>query len=189
MVQLERLYRDDRIDTATDNMACRINRTVADQLQAHLPRRPPNGKRVIIACADADREELGAQMIADLLQSHGWEVYLVGPGVPHDEVLGLIGRLRPQVLLIRGTRPAEVPEIRRLIDLTREVGVCPTMNIVVSGGIFGRVDGLWQEVASDVCVNTPREIVQTINNLEPRQPGLRRLGIVKKRRRRRKVAV
>lgn len=189
MVQIERLYRDDRIDTAIDNMACRINRTVADQLQAHLRKQPPNGKRIIITCADAEREELGAQMLADLFQADGWEPYFIGPGVPHDEILALIGRLCPSILLIYGTQPSEVPDVRRLIDLIREIGVCPTMNIVVSGGVFTRVDGLWQEVAADVCVGMPREVVATVNELEPRKPGPRHLGIVKKRRRRRKVAV
>jgi len=78
MAQLERLYRDDRIDTAIDNMACRINHTVADQLQAHLPKRVPNGKRIVVTCGDDQRQVIGAQMLADLLQSDGWDVYFVG---------------------------------------------------------------------------------------------------------------
>jgi methanogenic corrinoid protein MtbC1 len=189
LAQIERLYRDDRVDRAIDNMACRINRTVTDQLQAHLPRRLPNGKRIIISAADEAREEIGAQMLADLLQSDGWDVYLLGAGVPQDELLRLVGQLRPNVLLIYGTQPPEVPGVRRLVELIREIGVCPTMNVVVSGGVFNRVDGLWQEVGADVFAAPPREVVLTINELGPRQPGPRRLGIVKKRRRRRKVAV
>jgi methanogenic corrinoid protein MtbC1 len=189
MVQVERLFRDDRIDVAIDSMASRISRTVTDQLQAHLPRRATNGKRVLICCADDEREQIGGQLLADLLQSHGWEVYLIGAGVPDDELLKLVGQLHPHVLMIYGTRPSEVPGARRIVELIREIGVCPTMNIVASGGVFNRVDGLWQEVGADVFVAHPRDVVDTINALEPRKPGPRRLGIVKKRRRRRKVAV
>ena len=189
MTQIERLYRDDRIDAAIANMACRINRTVADQLQVHLPRWAPNGKRIIIACADEPREEIGAEMLADLFQSDGWDVYFLGAGVPHDELLRLVGELRPNVLLIYGTQPPEVPNVRRFVELIREIGVCPTMNIVASGGVFNRVDGLWQEVGADVFADNPRDVVKIVGNLEPRKPGPRRPGIVKKRRRRRKVAV
>jgi len=189
LAQVERLYRDDRVDRAIDNMACRINRTVTDQLQTHLPKRLPNGKRIIITAADEPREEIGAQMLADLLQSDGWDVYLLGAGVPHDELLRLVGQLCPTVLLIYGTQPPEVPGVRRLVELIREIGVCPTMNIVASGGVFNRVDGLWQEVGADVFAELPRQVVRTVNELEPRKPGPRRLGIVKKRRRRRKAAV
>jgi methanogenic corrinoid protein MtbC1 len=189
MAQVERLFRDDRIDIAIDNMACRISRTVTDQLQAHLPRPVPNGKRILICCADDEREQIGGQMLADLLQSHGWDVYFIGAAVPDDELLKLVGQLHPQALMIYGVRPSEVPGARRIVELIREIGVCPTMNIVASGGVFNRVDGLWQEVGADVFVEHPQDVVRTIDELEPRKPGPRRLGIVKKRRRRRKVAV
>ena len=65
LAQIERLHRDDRINTAVEHLASRINRTLADQLQAHLPRQPGNGKRVLVPCADGPHEELGAQMVGD----------------------------------------------------------------------------------------------------------------------------
>lgn len=186
--QVDRLFRDDRIDIAVNNMACRINRTVTDQLQAHLPSNPPNGRRLIVVCAEDEREAIGGQMLADLFQADGWEVYLLSAAIPDDELLKLVGQLRPEVLMIYGTQPPEVPHVRRFVELIREIGVCPSMNIVASGGVFNRVDGLWQEVGADAFVEQPREVVQTVNDLAPRVPGLRKIGIVKKRRRRRKIA-
>jgi methanogenic corrinoid protein MtbC1 len=188
MAQVERLYRDDRINTALEHMACRINRTVADQLQSCLPKQPPSGRRVIVASGDGPHEELGAQMVADLFQAHGWDVYFVGGGVPDDEILALVGQVRPHVLLIFGAHPEAVPNTRAMIERIREVGVCPTMNIIVTGGIFNRADGLWQEIGADTCCDSPRSTITTANQLPPRQPNAPRLGIVKKRRRRRKTA-
>ncbi len=187
--QVDRLFRDDRIDRAINNMACRITRTVTDQLQVHLPRQGLNGKRVIITASDDPHEEIGAQMLADLMQSDGWDVYFIGAGVPHDELLKLIGHMCPHALMIYGTQPAEVPQVRVLVEMLREIGVCPTMNIVASGGVFNRVDGLWQEVGADAFAERPREAVSMVNEMEPRKPGPRKLGIVKKRRRRRKATV
>jgi len=189
MIQVERLFRDDRIDIAINNMASRINRTVTDQLQAHLPRREATGLRIIVSCADDEREAVGGQMLADLFQSNGWESYYLGAGVPDDELLKLVGRLRPDVLMIYGTQPSEVPGARRFVELIREIGVCQTMNIVASGGVFNRVDGLWQEVGADAFVAEPCDVISQVSALPPRIPGPRKLGIVKKRRRRRKVAV
>jgi methanogenic corrinoid protein MtbC1 len=188
MAQVERLFRDDRINTAAEHMACRINRTVADQLQAHLTRRPTNGRRVIIACADGPHEELGAQMVGDLFQADGWEVFFVGGGVPDDEVLAMVGQLRPHALLIFGAIPEAVPNTRALIERIREVGTCPTMNIVVIGGIFNRAEGLWREVGADAFSEDLKGVLQTANELGPRVPHTSRVGLVKKRRRRRKAA-
>ena len=188
MTQIDRLYRDDRIEAVLENMATRINRTVADQLQARLPREARRGKRVIVVCATERCQEIAGQMVADQFQASGWDVFLIGADVPNDELLKLVGDQRPHAMLIYGTQPADVPAARQLVELIRDIGVCPTMNIVASGGVFNRVDGLWQEVGADAFADNPREVVERVDSLPPRIPGPRKLGIVKKRRRRRKAA-
>ena len=186
MERVDKLYRADRINTAAEHMATRINRTVADQLQARLQHRERNGKRVLIACADGEPEELGGQMCADLFEARGWETYFLGGGVPNDEILSLVGQLRPDLLLIFGTQPAGVPGVRRLIDLIREVGVAPTMNIMVSGGVFNRADGLWKEVNADLTAKTAQQAIPLAEAAPPRTPTVPRPGAPKKRRRRRR---
>lgn len=188
VAQVERLYADDRINVAIEHMAGRINRTIVDQLQAHLPRKPHCGKRLLVACADDEGGELGAQMVADLFQADGWEVFFVGGGVPDDEILMMVGSLRPHILLIFGAHPEAVANTRAMVERIRDVGVCPSMNVVVTGGIFNRADGLWQEIGADAFAATPRSVLDKANELGPRQPHVPRLGIVKKRRRRRKNA-
>jgi methanogenic corrinoid protein MtbC1 len=189
MVQVDRLFRDDRINSAAEHMACRINQAVVGQLQPKLNQEPRNHKRVLVTCGVGDQEELGAGVVADLLQADGWEVFHVGGGVPEDEVLTMVGHVRPHVLVLFATRPEDVPETRRLVEMIREVGVCPTMNIVVSGGIYNRADGLWQEVGADLFSPSPRELRATLRDLEPRQPHAPRVAVVKKRRRRRKATI
>lgn len=185
MAQVERLYRDHRISTLIENMASRINRTVADQLQAYLPHVAPRGQHILITCAPVEAEELGAQMVADLFQADGWEVLFVGGGVPHDELLEQVGQWRPHVLLIFGTQPQGVPDVRKLVTWIREVDVCPSMNIIVSGGVYNRADGLWQEVGADVFAETARDVLRVANELKPRTTKPTTIGFVKKRRRRR----
>lgn len=186
MERVEQLYREDQINVATEHMATRINRTLADQLQAHLGRSEPNGKRILIACADDEPEELGAQMCADLFEAEGWDVYFLGGGVPNDEVLSVVGSLQPHILLIFGTQPVGVPGVRRLIDLIREVGTNPTMNIMISGGVFNRADGLWQEVNADLFAASAAEALEVAEAAQPRKAEVRIPGAPKKRRRRRR---
>lgn len=189
MVQVDRLYRGDRITMLQEGMACRINRVASDRLQPYLRQAPPRERRMIVLSTEEPREELGAQMLADLLQADGWEVYFAGHGAPDDEILELVGRLRPATLLIFGSRPQAVPQIRRLVDHVREIGVCPTMNVVVSGGVFNRAEGLWREVGADYYSESPKDLVTEVAALPPRPPGTQRVGVVKKRRRRRRSAM
>jgi methanogenic corrinoid protein MtbC1 len=186
MVQVAQMYRADQINQAREHMATRINRLLADQLQAYLERCAPNGKRILITCADGEPEELGAQMCADLFESEGWDVYFLGGGVPNDEILELVGQIRPHILLVFGTQPCGVPGVRKLIDLIREVNASPTMNIMISGGVFNRAEGLWKEVNADLFAPTVGEALQIAAMAEPRKAELRVPGAPKKRRRRRR---
>lgn len=189
MERIEHLFRHDRVNVAVEHMATRICRSIADQVQLHLRRPVPNGRRMVISCADGEPEELGAQMTADLFESRGWEVYFLGSGVPNDEVLNLLGQLRPDLLLVFGTQPGGVPGIRALTDLIREIGVNSTMNIMVSGGVFNRADGLWREVNADLFARTAIDAMRLAEESEPRTADARASTGTRKRRRRRATAL
>jgi hypothetical protein len=75
-----------------------------------------------------------------------------------------------------------------MVENIREIGLCPDMNIVVSGGVFNRADGLWREVGADVFADNARDVLDIVNELGPRIPGARPIGLVKKRRRKRKAS-
>jgi len=160
MAEVEQLYREHRIDLITEHMATRINRTLVDQLQSKLPRGGDRNMKMIITCADGEPEELGAQMCADLFESDGWEVKFLGGGIPNDEILSLVGVIQPDILFIYGTQPSGAPDVRRLIDKTREVGACPKMRIMLSGGIFNRAEGLWDEIGADLFAPTAKEALK-----------------------------
>ncbi len=186
MEGIEKSYRAHSISQASEHMATRIMRVLADQLQTSLTAEPDNGKRILVACADGEPEELGAQMCADLYEANGWSVYFIGGGVPDDEILSLVGQLRPDILLVFGTQPRGVPGVRRLIDLIRSVNANPTMNILVAGGVFNRADGLWKEVNADLFAKTAADALLIAEAAEPRRPEVRIPGAPKKRRRRRR---
>lgn len=186
MEHVDKLYRGDRINAAAESMATRINRSIADQLQLNLIQAPHNGKRIVLTCAPGEPEELGAQMCADLFEADGWDVYFLGGGIPNDEILSIIGQLRPDILLIFGTQPNGVPAVRHLVDMIREIGVNPTMNIMVSGGVFNRAEGLWKEVNADLVAKGVRDAMCLAHTVQPRRPEPVKVGAPKKRRRRRR---
>lgn len=186
MENVEKMWKADRINKATEQLATRINRMIADQLQALLATPAPNGKKALLLCAPHEPEELGAQMICDMLEARGWEVYFLGGGVPDDEVLMLVGLHRPDMLIIYGTRPDDTPAIRGLIDNVRHVDPCPEMNILLTGGIFARTDGLWNEVKADLFTTDLNETIEVVCAAEPRDPS-NQAAAQRRRRRRRPV--
>jgi methanogenic corrinoid protein MtbC1 len=163
MELLQSLYREDRINITSLNLATRLNRQITDQLTAKLDRQDPNGRKALIFCGNAEPEELGGQICADLFEVDGWTVRFAGGGVPDDEVLKLIGEERPDLLVMFGTLPSGVPSVRKLIDYLREVNSCPNMQVMCCGGIYKRAEGLAEEIGADLYAPDAASAVDVAN--------------------------
>jgi methanogenic corrinoid protein MtbC1 len=160
MVEIEKLNREDRITPTQEHLATRINRTIVDQLQNKLPKRENKDKKVTICCAQAELQELGAQMIADLFESDGWEVRFLGGGLSNDDIYAFINNYGPDLLVVYGSTPQQAPSVRLLIDTIKAVNAWPDMRIMVSGGLFARAEGLWEEIGADAFATTPAEALE-----------------------------
>ncbi len=164
MVEIENLLRQGRISPIEEHLATRVNRTIVDQLQNKLPRRPSKNKGIIVCCSEDELQELGAQIMTDLFESDGWDVRFLGGGLTNDDILAFVNEYAPSILLIYGTTPKQAPEIRRLIDKIKSVNAWPDMKIMVSGGLFNRAEGLWQEMEADLYASNPVDALEIADN-------------------------
>ena len=183
MVEIENLLRADKITLVEEHLATRVNRTIVDQLQNKLPRRPGKNKKVVVCCAPDELQELGAQMMTDLFESDGWDVRFLGGGLTNDDILSFINDYGADILLIYGTAPKQAPSVRRLIDTIKSVNAWPDMRILVSGGLFNRAEGLWQEMEADLYAENAIEALQIASGDTPVSQGEQRTINRRKRRR------
>ncbi|NIA07913.1 MAG: hypothetical protein GWP14_09845 [Actinobacteria bacterium] len=185
MEHISELFRSDRIDFVTEHQAVRINRALADQMQAELPQLEPTGQKVIVSCSDVEGHELGAQIMADLFEADGWEVRFVGSGVPMDELIQLVGHVQPELLVYFGTEPGGIPEVRRTLQMLHRMGASPHTAVLASGGVFNRAEGLWIEVGADAFAADARwALAQAREGIVLREHPVAVEGRPKRRRRR-----
>lgn len=159
MTEIDKLYRDDQIDSAQEAFASRINRTIINQLQNKLPRRAEKNKRVVIVTASSDKAELGGQMMNDLFESDGWDTRFLGGTAGNEDVMTFIHGYAPDILLLYGFNGEDAPAVRALIDTIRGVNAFPEMRIMLSGGVFSRAEGLWEEIGADLYAETAADAV------------------------------
>jgi methanogenic corrinoid protein MtbC1 len=186
MAEIEKLLRSEKITPVEEHLATRVNRTIVDQLQNKLPRRPGKDKKIVVCCAPDELQELGAQMMTDLFESDGWDVRFLGGGLTNDDILSFINDYGADILLIYGTAPKQAPSVRRLIDTIKSVNAWPNMRILVSGGLFNRAEGLWQEMEADLYAENAVEALQVASSDAPASQGEQRT--INRRKRRRQAA-
>ena len=170
MVEIDDLYREEKKTSAQEAFATRINRTIVDQLQNKLPKRGQKFKKIVICSTASEYGELGAQMIADLFESDGWEVRFIGGSVSHDDTLSFVNGYCPDILLLYGVTPAEAPQVRTFIDTIKTINACPDMKVMLSGGIFNRAEGLWEEIGADLFASTADQAVLAATDENPSVP-------------------
>lgn len=161
--QIEKLFRHDQLAVLSHQLATRLLRMLADQMQMRLEQAEPNGRTILLVCGPNEPNELAAQMAGDMLEAAGYAVCFAGGGVANDEIIQAVGELKPHALTLFSSVPGDLPEIRVLIDQMRDTGIADDVQIVVGGGVFNRADGLAEEIGADLWANSPADLVEQVN--------------------------
>ena len=56
------------------------------------------------------------------------------------------------------------------IGMVREIGVCGNMQVLVTGGVFNRADGLCDEIKADLFASNVTEAIRVVNEHPVRVP-------------------
>lgn len=179
---IQNMYRNDQLAAISFNFATRMLRTIVDQMQMRLPRSESRGLSALVLTGPEESEEIGGQMVADMLEADGYDVYYIGGGVANDEIVNKIAELNIDKLVIFGVVPSTVPFTRQLIDHLHSIGSAPKTQICVGGGVFNRAEGLAEEIGADLWASTPLELVQEMATKPMRRMDTEQRTVGRKRR-------
>lgn len=166
---IQKLYRADQLSVLSHHYATRLLRMLTDQMQMRLEENASRDKKVLLLCGPTEPDELAGQMAADMLEADGYETYFGGGGIANDEIVNEIGELKPEVLVMYGSTPSDLPHIRVLIDKLRDMGMSRDLQIVVGGGVFNRAEGLAEEIGADLWARSPVELVNEMRDKASRR--------------------
>lgn len=156
------LHRNDQLTNLAHHYATRLLRALVDQAQARYSLKARRNRKICLFCGPNEPEELAGQLVADLLEADGYDVFFAGGGVANDEILAEVGQQEPDVLVMFASSNRDAPQIRMLIDTVRELNACPNMQIVVGGGIFNRAPGLAEEIGADLHASSPSDLLEQL---------------------------
>ncbi|MBA3843681.1 MAG: cobalamin B12-binding domain-containing protein [Actinobacteria bacterium] len=118
----------------------------------------PRGNAVVTGVRD-ELHQVGANIVADALESDGWDVQFMGAYVPHDGILAAIDEHQPELVGISATIVSHVGSVRDLISDIRAHEKQRT-RILVGGGAFRSHPDLWREVGADAYAADVRSAVE-----------------------------
>ena len=144
------------IPVALEHLATATTGQLLGELYARAPRQAANGLRVLTVCAPGELHELGARIVADVLEMAGWKSLYVGANTSAEDAARLAGETQPDVLAISVTLAANLLAAMRLAHAARER--VPELRVIVGGNLFASFPGLWRRLGADGSADDAREV-------------------------------
>jgi methanogenic corrinoid protein MtbC1 len=165
--EIGRLWQTNRMSVAEEHYFTATTQLVIAQLYPRVFERAPTRPTVVIACVAGELHEVGARMVADLLQLEGFDTHFVGANVPIPDLVRFIQNRKARVVGLSATIAAHLATLEQTIHAIRANPATASVRIVVGGYPFSRVAALWRRVGADACAANAREAVATFMDLLP----------------------
>lgn len=160
MYEIGRLWEQDKISTAEEHLATSMVGRILSGLYAKLPIPLSDKGKAIVTAAPNEFHELGARILADMLEAAGWDVFFLGANTPADELIKLVGKTRPRFLAISLTMPFSIDKVAAIISKIKSDPDLEPVRILVGGSAFNADPHLWRQTGADAWAEDPPSAIR-----------------------------
>ena len=94
------LWERGQISVATEHLATAVSESLLNLTYPRLFARPRVGKSVVVASTANEYHQLGAKMVADVFEWHGWRAHFLGANTPPRDLLALVRDKNPDAVAL-----------------------------------------------------------------------------------------
>lgn len=151
MYEIGMMWEKAEISVAQEHLASAIvGRVMAgvSMIEAKYGQSTNRGKAIITASPN-EFHEIGAWMIADILEQDGWDVRYLGANMPKDDLIVFIRLFIPDLLVISVTMPFNIIYVRDVIAQIKSDNELSAIKVMVGGRVFNETPKLWESTGAD----------------------------------------
>lgn len=136
LYEVGRRWETNIITVADEHMATAITQYVMSHLYQGMAAAGQSRGNAVITGIQGELHQVGANMVADALETRGWNVVFLGTDVPSEGVVETVARHKATLLGISATMFFNIPKVEALVqEIRQEYGV-NAPRIVLGGGAF-----------------------------------------------------
>ncbi len=165
--EIGRLWQVNEITVADEHYLTAAIQLIMAQLYPQLFSRTPTRVAVVTACVPGELHEIGARMVADLLQFEGFDSHFLGASTPVRDLVDFVSKKRAAVLGLSSTIAPNLAQVELAVRAIRADSRTNRIKIVVGGSPFTRVERLWQSIGADAFAPDARRAVDVYRALAP----------------------
>jgi methanogenic corrinoid protein MtbC1 len=157
--EVGRLWQQNEMTVAEEHLATAISQMVMARIYSEEVLRSDQrrDRRIVAACADTERHEVGLRMVCDVLEQDGWDVSYLGASVPVGSLARLVGERHPDAVLLSASIAPHLPQLRTMIDEVRATNREAPPYVLVGGRPFLDDPDLARRIGADGTAADARE--------------------------------
>jgi methanogenic corrinoid protein MtbC1 len=160
-----RLWAEGEISVSVEHRATAITQFVMASIYSRaLPPKPSFPMRhAIVTGVAGEAHQIGANMVADVLENAGWNVEFLGTDAPHAGIVDAVEAQNSDLLCISATMLFNLPNVVRLILDVRARS--PNVRVLIGGGAFRCRAELWEDIGADGFAPDLKSAVEAADRL------------------------
>ena len=158
LYEVGRLWETNRISVAEEHMVTVIIQCVIAQVYAEITPAATSRGNIVITGIQGELHQVGANLVADVLEADGWSVCFLGTNMPPTDILQAIETNRADILGISATMLFSLPHVKELIASVRSRYGAHSPRIVLGGGAFRQLPYLAAEIGADGSATDVRDV-------------------------------
>jgi methanogenic corrinoid protein MtbC1 len=148
LYEVGRLWAEGEITVGQEHVATSITQRVISLHYPKILEIPRQHGTIVVSSSPNEFHEIGARILADMLEIHGWDVYFTGANTPVDGILELLREHHAQFLCISTTMVSHLEDVAAMV---REVRSMPdfSVHVIVGGQAYVGDPTSWKAVGAD----------------------------------------
>jgi methanogenic corrinoid protein MtbC1 len=165
LYEVGRLWAAGKVSVSVEHRATAITQFVMAGLYSRaLPSRPSAPLRqAIVTGVAGELHQIGANMVADVLETAGWNVQFLGTDAPHTDIVDAVLAQESDLVCVSATMLFNVPNVVRLIHDLRAHS--PTLRVLIGGSAFRAKPDLWMDIGADGFAPNLNTAIETADRL------------------------
>jgi methanogenic corrinoid protein MtbC1 len=128
------LWEHHKVSVSVEHLATAITERLLTLVEPKIFSGQYRDQSVIVACVADEYHQLGARMVADLFELHGWRGYFLGANTPVQDLLTMIEQKNPALIALSLSIYSNLPALIKALDAVR--AKYPDLPVLVGGQAF-----------------------------------------------------
>jgi methanogenic corrinoid protein MtbC1 len=159
MVEVGALWHANRITVADEHAATAIAQSTVASLYPEF-QWEVEGPRALVACAEGERHEFGARMVADLLALNGWQAVFIGSDTPISSLVDMAAKVKPAFVAVSVGLPLHLPNARAAVSALKER--MPGLKVLVGGRAVTALPDAKDKLGADAMARSAAGAVEVV---------------------------